>query len=86
MLTDTQVQILAATNDYLEINPAQLEVGMAGETLPDLITDLELPTGEVLQALSDLHELGLIEGVPVAEADHPVIVTRVTASGRQELP
>jgi hypothetical protein len=86
VLTDVQVQVLVATNDYLEINPGRMEVGMEGEGLPVLLTDLELPTAELVQALSDLDELGLIEGVSVAEATHPIIVNGVTARGRQELP
>lgn len=37
----------------------------------------------VLVALRDLHQDGLIEGVPVNEVDYPVRVTGVTAAGRR---
>lgn len=84
MLTDTQVQVLAAVNDHLEIH-GRMEVEVEKGLAP-LLADLGLPTGEVLQALGDLHELDCIEGVMVAEFDYPVLITRVTAKGRRELP
>ena len=81
MLTDTQVQVLSAINDQCEIQrPMKLD------PLPDLLADLELPNGEVYQAVADLHELGLIVGVTVEEFDYPVLVSGLTARGRQELP
>jgi hypothetical protein len=81
MLTDTQVQVLSAINDHCEIQrPMKLD------PLPDLLADLELPNGEVYQAVADLHELGLIVGVTGEEFDYPVLVSGLTARGRQELP
>ena len=59
---------------------------MALAPLPDLLSDLELPDDEVYQAVADLMELGLIFGTPVAELPYPVLVTGLTARGRQELP
>ena len=85
MLTDTQVQVLAAVNDHCEaLGP--MTVAPAERPLPDLLTDLELPTAEVLQALTDLHEVGMFVAVTVAELRHPIIIDRLTAKGRQELP
>lgn len=37
----------------------------------------------VLVALRDLHQEGLIEGIPVAEVVYPARVTGVTAAGRR---
>jgi hypothetical protein len=84
VLTDTQVQVLAAINGHLEIYEG---LPLAREQpLPEPLADLGLSDDELYQAAADLHELGLIEGVTVAEINHPVLVTRVTARGRQELP
>jgi hypothetical protein len=40
----------------------------------------------VYQAVADLHEFGLIVGVTVEEFDYPVLVSGLTARGRQEPP
>jgi hypothetical protein len=77
------VQVLTAVNDQCDVHGA-FDVDVAA--LPDLLRDLGLPDAELLTALADLHELGLIEGIAVAECRHPIRVTRVTARGRQELP
>lgn len=85
MLTDTQVRVLSAINDFCEIH-GRMDLSTGDEPLPDLLADLELPDAEVYQAIADLHELGLISGVPVAEVAYPVVVLGLTARGRQELP
>lgn len=68
MLTDAQVQVLAAVNDHCEVH-GRLYLDTS-KALPDLLADLGLPDAEVYQSVGDLHELGLINGVPVAETDH----------------
>jgi len=83
MLTDTQVQVLGAVNDHCEIHGAWT---VKPVELPPLLAELDLPTGELLTALRELAALGLIEGVPVAEAGYPVVVCGLTGEGRQELP
>lgn len=85
MLTDTQVQVLAATNDHCEVH-RRMNVGSGQAPLPDLLADLLLPDQEIYQALADLHELGLIKGTTAWGAKHPIIVLGLTAHGRQELP
>ncbi len=85
MLTDTQVQVLTAVNDHCEIH-SRLDIDPENEPLPATLTDLQMPTDEVLQALADLQELRLINGIEVAERPHPVVVMGLTARGRQELP
>lgn len=84
MLTETQVDVLTAVNDHLEVH-GRMTLSPT-EPLPGLLVDLELPDAEIYQAVGDLHELGLIEGATAAEIRYPVLVTRVTARGRQELP
>jgi len=81
MLTDTQVQVLAATNDHCEVH-GRMNVGTGEAPLPDLLADLEMPEQEVRQALADLHELGLIKGTPAFAARHPIIVTGLRATGQ----
>lgn len=84
MLTDAQVAVLEAVNDYCEIN-GQWQPNREAP-LPDLLADLERPDDEIYTALADLYELGLIEGADVAEFRYPILVTGLTANGRQELP
>jgi hypothetical protein len=84
MLTDPQTDVLIAINDLWEIH-GRINLDPA-EALPSALVDLERPRGEVLQAVADLHELGLIRAVEVAELDYPPVVLGVTARGRQELP
>ncbi len=84
MLTDAQVQVLAAVNDHCEIHE-RLELDQS-EPLPDMLADNGLPDAEIFTAVSDLHQLGLIQAVTVAELNYPVLVTGLTAKGRQELP
>jgi hypothetical protein len=84
VLTDTQVQVLTAINDHVE-SVGQMPLSES-QPLPDLLADLGLTDDEVYMAVADLHELGLIEGSTAAEAAYPVLVTRSTARGRQELP
>lgn len=84
MLTDTQVQVLAAVNDHCEsIGTLFLD---QNKPLPDLLQDLKLAGTEVYTAMGDLQELGLIRGTEVAELNYPVRVDGLTARGRQELP
>ncbi len=84
MLTAAQIDVLEALNDLCEIHDG---VGLSpDEPLPGPLEDLGLPRPEAMQAVSDLQELDLIEGVNVDEVDHPIRVLRVTARGRQELP
>ncbi len=85
MLTDTQVQVLAAVNDHCE-SLGRMLIAPNVDPLPDLLLDLGLPTEELLTALTDLQELGLIIGVAVPEIRHPFLVDGLTAKGRQELP
>lgn len=84
MLTETQVDALTAINDHLEVH-GRMDLSPS-QPLPGLLNDLGLPDEEIYQAVGDLHELGLIEGSTAAEINFPVLVTRVTARGRQELP
>ena len=84
MLADTQTDVLIAINDLCEIH-GRVNLG-PDQALPSALEDLERPCGEVLQALADLHELGLIRAVEVAELDYPPVVLGLTARGRQELP
>lgn len=84
MLTDAQVQVLGAVNDHCEVH-GQLVLDEA-QPMPDLLGDLGLPDAELLTAVADLHELGLIVGVLIAERSYPILVTGLTARGRQELP
>lgn len=84
MLTDTQVQVLAAINDHCEIYNKVL-LG-PGDPLPNLLADLDIPDDEVYTAVADLHELGLINGVKSFGPAHPIRVDGLTARGRQELP
>ena len=84
MLTEAQLDVLITLNDLCE---AHGEVVLdPNAPLPDMLTDLDRPRPEILQATSDLKELGHIEGINVNEVEHPIVVTRVTARGRQELP
>jgi DNA-binding MarR family transcriptional regulator len=85
VLTDAQVQVLAALNDYLEIH-GKLGLDHATKELQDILKDLEIPDDEVYQAIGDLKEQGLIEGQGSYGVRYPTIVLRVTARGRQELP
>lgn len=85
VLTDTQVQVLAAINDHCE-SLGVMELDHDQRPLPDLLLDLRLPEDEVYGAVSDLYELGRIRGVSVAERPYPVRVDGLTAKGRQELP
>lgn len=84
MLTDTQVQVLGAVNDHCEVH-GQLVLDLA-QPMPDLLADLGLPTDELLTAVADLHELGLIVGMTTAEFAYPTHISGLTAKGRQELP
>ena len=85
LLTDTQVQVLAAINDHCEAL-GELGLDHVAEPLPALLAGLELIDQEVYTAVKDLFALGLIEGVEIAERDYPVKVLGLTALGRQELP
>jgi hypothetical protein len=84
MLTDTQVQVLSSINDYCDSN-GRLELDPA-QPLPDLLAELQIPDAELYQAVGHLHELGLIEGVVVAEFYYPVVVLGLTLAGHGELP
>lgn len=84
MLTNTQVQVLSAINDYCEIHE-RLDLD-SSRPIPDLLADLELPDLELYLAVADLHELGLISGLTIAERPYPIAVMGLTALGRQELP
>lgn len=85
MLTDTQVQVLSAVNDYCE-SLGTMELDHEKGPMPDLLADLELPDAELYTALSDLHELGLIKAERAWQRDYPVLIFGLTAQGRQELP
>jgi len=64
MLTDAQVQVLEAVNDYCDIHN-RLDVDPESASLPDALLDTGLTTTEITQALADLESLGLVTGVSV---------------------
>ncbi len=80
MLTEAQPDVLIVLNDLLEIHEA---VVLDEGDLPELLEELGRPAREITQAVTDLYELGLVEGVAVAEIRYPVHISRVTAQGRQ---
>jgi hypothetical protein len=86
-MTETNRKVLAAINQYFrEGDKHRLDVGAKGsEPLPAVLADLGLQEGDVYLALEDLYELGYIDGITAAQASHPVVITKVTATGRQVL-
>jgi hypothetical protein len=86
MLTDPQRDVLVALNDLCEVGDGNVLLDHESMPLPDRLRDLNRPDAEVYQAIADLHELGIIEGVEVAQRPYPVRIQRVTARGRQYLP
>ncbi len=85
MLTETQLGVLVALNDLCELEDKVLLDHESGPP-PDRLRDLGCPDTQIYKAVADLHQLGLIDGVTVAQRNYPSRIQGLTAYGRQAIP